>query len=263
VLLRHALGRAWASWLVKIAAFTAWLPLLIGGAYVVIIWYASNQLVPPGQEGAPPPGASSVQNLIGFQFWFFATLVTVGAGASAIAEDIAFKAFSFYFAKPVTPPQYLIGRTAAVAFWVFMVTLVPAWLFVLVIVGISPEDLRLEQTGLLLPSLFHSVLISVVMAAGSVGISSLSGSRALTMTSWIVLLVLPHILAGIVNAIAQWPWLYLISIPELLSVVGDALFKIEPDTELRWYHAAPILALVSVGGVALAYRRVKSVEVIA
>ena len=103
---------------------------------------------------------------------------------------------------------------------------------------------------------------AVVVATASVGMSALSGSRALTMSAWLVLLIIPHVLALIVDAIADWPWLYVLSIWALLSRVGDALFKVESESQLGVWHALPILALYAAGGMAIAWRRIKNAEVI-
>jgi hypothetical protein len=261
VLLRHGLRRAWGSWLVKIAAFTGWIPPIVACAIVGIMFWITQQ-APPGAEVPEMPAAEAVRDLFSWQIWLFVTMVTIGAGAAAIAEDLQFRAFQFYFSKPVTPPQYLLGRIGAVAFWVFMMTFPGALLLVLVLVGTAPEELRLERTGLLLPTIFYSAIIAVVTACGSVGLSSLSKSRALTMSAWIILFLVPHALGAIVNAVSGWPYILLLSLPELLNIVGDALFKIEPETTLRWYHAAPVLALVAAGGTALALTRIRNAEVI-
>lgn len=261
VMLRHGLSRAWGSWLVKIAAFTGWIPPIVAGAIVGIMFWFTQQ-APPGSEVPDIQAAGAVRDLFGWQMWLFVTTVTVGAGAAAIAEDLQFKAFQFYFSKPVTPPQYLVGRIGAVAFWVFMLTFPASFLLVLILVGVSPPELRLERMGLLLPALFYSFVMAVVTACGSVGLSSLSKSRALTMSAWIILFLVPHALGAIVNAVSGWPWILLLSIPELLNVVGDALFKVTPETELRWYHAAPVLAAIAVGGAALALHRIRKAEVI-
>lgn len=261
VLLRHGLSRAWGSWLVKIAAFVGWIPPVVACAIVGMMFWVAQQ-APPGAEVPEMQAASAVRTLFTWQVWLFVTMVTIGAGAAAIAEDLQFKAFQFYFSKPVTPPQYLIGRIGAVAFWVFMMTFPGALLLVLILVGTAPEELRLERMGLILPTTFYAAIIALVTASGSVGLSSLSKSRALTMSAWIVLFLVPHALGAIVNAVSGWPWILLISIPELLNVVGDALFKIEPETDLRWYHSAPVLALIVIGGIALALTRIRKAEVI-
>lgn len=262
VLLRHGLRRAWGSWLVKIGAFTCWVPPLIAGALVAFIVFVGPAATQPGQEPPTIPAAEIVRDLFWWQMWLLMPLVTLGAGAAAIAEDLQFKAFQFYFSKPVTPPQYLVGRIAAVAFWVFMVTFPGAFLIILLLTGTAEADLRLEYVGLILPAFFFSVIMSVVTAAGAVGLSSLSKSRALTMSAWILLLLVPHALGEIVNAVSEWPYILLISIPELLNIVGNALFKVDPDNALRWYHAAPVLLGIAVGGVALALYRIRRAEVI-
>ena len=262
VLLRHGLRRAWGSWLVKIAAFTCWVPPLIAMALVAFMVFMVPQAAQPGQELPEMPAAEIVRDLFWWQMWLLVPLVTLGAGAAAIAEDLQFKAFQFYFSKPVTPPQYLVGRITAVGFWVFMMTFPGAFLTIILLVGTAEADMRLELIGLLLPALFFSLIMSAVTAAGSVGLSSLSKSRALTMSAWIILLLVPHALGEIVNAVSEWPYILLISIPELLNVVGNALFKIEPENALRWYHAAPVLAAIAIGGTALALHRIRRAEVI-
>ncbi len=254
VLLRYGLRRAWASWLVKIALFLGWIPALVG-AVIVGVSFAT------GATSWVEP-ASFVRTLLNWQLWLCVTMITLGAGAGAIAEDLTFKAFQFYFAKPVTPPQYLAGRVVAVGVWSFTLTFGPALLDILALVGTASADQRLTRVGLLLPALVASLLISTVAAVASVGISSLSKSRALTMTAWILLFIVPHAVGSVVDKISHWPWLLLASLPKLLGVVDDALFKVGGEGKLQWYYALPILAGVVVGGVALSLYRLRRAEVI-
>jgi len=261
VMLRHGMRRAWGSWLVKIAAFSAWVPMVIAMAILGVAYFFS-QNAPAGAEGPEPLGAGFVRGFFDWQMWLFVTMVTMGAGAAAVAEDLQFKAFQFYFSKPVTTQQYLAGRIGAVAIWVFMMTFGPAVLVVMTLVGTMPEELRTERMGLLLPALLYALLIAVVTAVGSVGMSSLSRSRALTMSAWILLFLVPHALGVIVEAVSGWPWLLMVSIPALLGTVGDALFKIEEGGAMRWYHALPVLVAIAAGGVYLAWWRIQRAEVI-
>ena len=99
VLLRYGLGRAWASWLVKLAAFTAWLPVIgfaIGSAGANA--FMSN-VQPEAREMVPElvrmfaDEARTLSALLGIETWFFVSLVTVGAGAGAIAHDRTHRAF--------------------------------------------------------------------------------------------------------------------------------------------------------------------------
>lgn len=268
VMLRHGLGRAWGSWLVKTAAFLSWGPFVVGCGIWAFQWWAMQQFqaqAPPGADlpiEAPAAG-EFLQTMYGWYLWVFGLMITLGAGAGAISEDLAFKNFQFYFAKPVTPPQYLVGRMLAVAIWMFCITFIPGLFLVVAMVGMAPEDLRWEQLGLFLPALVQSVLIAAVTSIASVGISSLSKSRALTMSAWVLVYIVPWVLATIVDEVGDWAWLKLASLPALLGIVGDALFKVAREDGLEWFHALPILAAVVAGGLYFSNQRLRNAEIIA
>ena len=254
VLLRQSMRRAWASWLVKVAAFLGWLPTAVGLGFFYILPMISDAEIEPGMVLA---------ETFAWQTWLILSLVTLGAGSAAIAEDFQFKSFQFYFAKPVTTVQYLGGRIGAVFVWVFLLLAIPGTILVLMATGSAAEGDRLATLGLVLPMLIQSTLMAWVLATASVGTSSLSKSRALTMTAWMLLFIVPHVLSAIVNAVADWPWMRLISIPALLQEMSSALFKVDDQNDITWAHALPILLAISFGGVALAHRRLRQAEVIA
>lgn len=254
VLLMQSMRRAWSSWMVKVAVSLGWLPTVIGlGVYYIV----------PMMTREPMKPGALIAETYAWQTWLVLTLVTLGAGAGAIAEDFQFKSFQFYFAKPVTRAQYLGGRVGAVAIWTFLLLAIPGLILVLTATGSADEGERLPTLGLALPMLIQATLAAAVLASASVGVSSLSKSRALTMTAWMVLLFVPHMLASIVDAVGDWPWLRLVSLPALLQEVSAALFKVEDETAIEWYHALPVLIALAIGGVALARRRLGQAEVIA
>jgi hypothetical protein len=257
VMLRQGLARAWASWLVKIAVFLSFGPPLIAAAYVVGVRMIAGEEAAMTFDGTVP-----LRHLFTAQTWLVVSLITLGAGAPAIAEDLTFRAFQFYFAKPVTPVQYFAGRALAVAVLVFLVSFAPALLVDVVIVVMSPIERMGEQAALILPCLVYSVLLATVMGTTSVAISSLNKSRALTMSAWILCYLVPHALAAVVEGIGQWPWLYLGSFTGLLGVIADALFHVETESQLLWYHAVPVLVLLVVGACAFTMHRLRRAEVI-
>lgn len=262
VMLRHGLARAWASWLVKIAIFLSLGPLLVFAVYVALRLWVTRSMG-AGAEGIPEfDGTEPLRYLYSSETWLAVSLLTLGAGAPAIAEDLTFRAFQFYFAKPVTPEQYYGGRALAVAIPIFGITFLPALLVDVVMVVMSPVESATEMLGLLLPCLVYSLILAIVMGAGSVAISSLSKSRALTMSAWVLCFVVPHALAAVVDAIGHWPWLYLGSFTGLLGVVADALFHVETESQLHWYHAALVLGVFVAGSIALSLHRLRRAEVI-
>lgn len=275
VLLRYGLWRTWASWLVKLATFTSWLPVI---GFAIGSWAANSAMEavsPEAQQMLPEivrffaDEPRTLSSLLGLETWFFVSLVTVGAGAGAIAHDRTHRAFQFYFAKPVTPETYLVGRVSAIAIWIFGIAFLPAFLYCLVMAAFGPREEALDTLGLLLPTLVFSVLLAVVMAVASVAVSSLSASRALTISTWITVFVVPHVIAGVVDVVSRasgredgWPWLYLASFTAMLGTVRDALFKIDDPSALEWYHAAPALGLMVIALAFLAVHRLRTQEVI-
>src|SRR5690606_6308091 len=128
---------------------------------------------------------------------------------------------------------------------------------------LGPDEQFLENLGLALPAQLDAAMIAVTCAVLSIAISALSKSRALTMMAWGVLLFVPAVLASLIEGITEHEWGWLASLPGLLWVTGDGLYKVHRDwTELHWYYAAPILALLTAGGAYLALRRIQRAEVI-
>ena len=271
VMVRHGMWRIWGSWLNRFVLIFFWLPAAV---LIFMAWVRFTQVgpeLPPLPDDASglgawfmsPPGVW-LRTLTGIQFWFFATLVTIRSGAGVISSDLNNRAYQFYFAKPLTPIQYLTGRAGALAIWIFGLIFVPCAALALVFVGVGTEEARLERFGLLLPAFFDAAMIAITMSTLSVATSALSRSRALTLTAWSLLLFVPFILAFLIQGIANVDWAFVISIPGVLWSVGDALYKVSGDWEqLKWFHGAPILVVAVGAAVYGAIHRIGRAEVIA
>lgn len=264
VLYRFALRKAWRSWLVKLSLFFGWGPL----AVACVVWYVqltifANAEVPAGAR----PGVSDLGDMMhtlgAAQLWLFGTLIALGAGAGTIARDNAQRAFPFFFAKPVSPAQYIAGHVAAVFTWAFAMIYVPLMFFGAFVAATVNPELRFSAAGLLLAAIPYSVLVAGAIATTSVGLSSLSKSRAFTMTTWAIGFLVPTVAAWLIEELVEWPWLGLLSLPRLCEVLGNALFKVEASESIQPWHAAAMLALWIVGSVAVALRRVRGAEVVA
>lgn len=261
VLLRYGIWRIWGPWINRIAIISAILPVL-GFALI-----AGFRFLTSGREIhdplLPTDPVAWLLFLTGIQFWFFVTVVTLRSGASVVAEDFTNRAYRFYFAKPVTPLQYLLGHASALAIVVFVLVFVPNALLTLVLSGTGPEDQVVERLGLLLPSLLNAAIIGLTSSVCSLAISTISKSRALTISAWMLILFVPFVLGFLVKALTHTDWGWTISIPGMLWVISDALYKAEGQwTELQWYHAAPFLALLTAGGAFLVHYRIRRAEVI-
>lgn len=247
VLFRHGLTRASKSWIVRMAIVAATLPLLVAlVAWAFMGWVATQN---PGQ--VPPPDlVRFVRDLLRAEMWLAGAAIAFGAGATAIADDVARHVLPFFFAKPVSAPQYLAGRAGAIFALIFAVLIVPVTIFVPLAVALA-QHLEPQSALVLFPAAASALVIAFALASVSLGISALSPSRALTTTLFASLWLLPHVLAALASVFVDGDWPYLISLPAQLSFVSASLLDkaTEPGGPTA-LHALPIVA----AAVALALR---------
>jgi len=257
VLIRQGRRRAVAPGLVKLGLFFAVLALIAYAVIFLALWLTTDS------SGILPDRISFVRAVIGWQTWSFGFLVTLSAGSGAISQDVRTRAFQYYFARPVTPDQYALGRTWPLAELLFVLIFVPGALLALIGGAMASETAeRLELLGLLFPAAGYSALAAVVLATTSVAASALGRSRAITMSTWAAVFFLPHVVAVIVEQVTDSDWMRLLSIPACLGIVGDALFRRALGPTLRWYHALPALAAWVLASVWLVRRRLVDVETV-
>ncbi len=264
-LLRHGLRRAWAHWLVKMTLVMGWVPVVMAGVFDVVRLFAQSTVATQmaGAEPVYPHHDDFVFALLRWQAWLFASMVALGAGAGAVSGDLGNGALVFYLSRPVTREQYLLSRVGAVGLWIFLLLFVPGLLMVLLATGLAPREMWGTELALLVPTVAFSLLVAVVFSTVSVGISALSASRATTMTTWLLVFLVPEVFGGIVEVATGAPWVRLASLSTLLVAVGRSLFRLEAPAEgVQWFHALPILVAASMLSLWASWRRLGRVEVL-
>jgi hypothetical protein len=247
VLFRHGLTRASKSWIVRMAIVAATLPPLIALAgWAFMGWLATQN---PGQ--VPPPDlVRFVRDLLRAELWLAGAAVAFGAGATAIADDVARHALPFFFAKPVSAAQYVLGRTGAIFALILGVLLLPVLVFVPLAVALE-QGLEARAALVLFPATLSALVSALALASISLGISALSPSRALTTTLFASLWLLPHVLAALASAFVDNGWPYLISLPAQLAFISESLLGNPQAPEgPTARHALPLVA----ASIALALR---------
>ncbi|MCA9575679.1 MAG: hypothetical protein R3B40_08805 [Polyangiales bacterium] len=259
VILRHSLGRAWRSWIIKLTLLFSWIPVM-----GFILGTRAASLVQSQVGGEAEFDANPwLDWLLHTQWLSAAFVVALTAGAGAIAYDLNHNAFAYFFSKPVTAAQYLIGRMGAVVLLCLFVTLMPVGLFSAAMLALGSGD-PVSNLVSLLRATAGAVTISVMMGVCSVGFSALNRSRAFTFSAWVLTFFVPWGLAVLVELVSDWPWLRLLAFPLLVSDLVDAVCaQTEAEEVVRWYHSAPVAIALVAGAIAIAYRRIRNVEVVA
>ncbi len=252
-------ARQWWAILLLIATV---IPLLVAA---VQMWIMSKlyAMAPPGVEVTSPDHFV----MLPWGTMTLAFLIALFAGAGQVADDTRAGAFQFYFARPVTRDQYLVGKVVPVVVLTMFIALVPALLLSLLRLALLPSSAEVvKKLPLVGATLIIGTVEALALAIPAVAISSLSRRRAYVQGGYAILYLLPWIVGGIFVKVTRSAWPALFSVPAHLENLARFVYR-QPLAEGEralpvWISAAFVAALVA-GSLALLRKRLASVEVIA
>jgi ABC-type transport system involved in multi-copper enzyme maturation permease subunit len=191
-------------------------------------------------------------------------ILTMAVGCGVITKDLRAGAFTFYFARPVRPLDYVLGKLAALTALQAAVVLVPLLIIAGTRVGLSENRTEMMENLAYVPkALCVGGLAALVYASLSLAFSSFFQKLWLNIMAWCVwYLLITSFIAGI--AMTQ-------GAPEIacidpgLAIKALALdlydFHLPPDEKLEFpggTAASVGLALNIVLGVVVSYLRVRN-----
>jgi ABC-2 type transport system permease protein len=232
----------------------AWIPFV---ARVVQIYLAANF-----QQAAFL--ATSAQLFRGFldQQGLFVFLLIVGA-SGAIADDRRANALQVYLSKPLTRVEYIAGKLFAPLAFVLSVTLLPAVLLLIVHVAFSGSLTFVVQNLYLLPAiLLYSIVLALLGTFTMVALSSLSKSRRFTALTFTGLFFFTSAMFLALRNITGSRLWALISPRDMLTVIGDAAFRIPGERAVPLWAALLGVTVIIGLSVLVLERRIRGVEVV-
>ena len=237
-------------------------PALIGA----VLMFLQAKMYALGQETEAPDRYVLYLFIKPYGTILIAFLTALFAGGGAVADDTRMGAFPFYFARPVTRDQYLVGKLLPPVVLVLCVSLGPSLLLALLRVGLA-KDTPDAMVALLLVgrALAFGLVEGLALGVPVVALSSMSRGRGYVQGAYAAAFLLPWILGAIFVSVTRSPWPALLSIPEHLANLGRFLFSVAAEEGHRslpvWVSAAVLAALVG-GSLALLHRRLSAVEVV-
>jgi ABC-2 type transport system permease protein len=252
-------ARQWWAILLLIATV---IPLLVAA---VRMWIMSKlfAMAPPGIAVESP----DTYLMLPSGTMTLAFLLALFAGAAQVADDTRAGAFQFYFARPVTRDQYLVGKVMPVVVLTLFVTLVPALLLSLLRLALLPTGAEvLKKLPLVGATLVIGTVEALALAVPAVAISSLSRRRSFVQGGYAISYLLPWVVGGIFVRVTRSPWPAVLSVPAHLENLARFVFRMPlPDGEraLPAWVSAAFLSLLIAGSLALLRRRLAAVEVVA
>ena len=252
-------ARQWWAILLLIATV---IPLLVSA---VQMWIMSKlaAMAPPGAQMASPDSFV----MLPWGTMTLAFLIALFAGAGQVADDTRAGAFQFYFARPVTRDQYLVGKVMPVVVLTMFIALLPALLLSLLRLALLPSGAEVvKKLPLVGATLIIGTVEALVLAIPAVAISSLSRRRSYVQGGYAILYLLPWIVGGIFVKVTRSAWPALLSVPAHLENLARFVYRQplpEGERALPVWVSAAFVALLVAGSLALLRRRLASVEVIA
>lgn len=196
-----------------------------------------------------------------FSFWGF--LLSLSVACAAVADDLKLGAFQFYFARPIRPRDYVIGKLLGI----MAVVGVPMFAG-----PVSLAILRLLLTDSLSEAASLAIVIPKAIALGLVataafalpaaGLGALVRGRTAARAAYaIYYLVVASVVDGLAQASARLSWLKLLVAHADVFTVGRALFDFQPRAhDPPAWAAAAAVAVIALAGFFVVHHRVRSAE---
>ncbi len=149
-----------------------WIPAVVRAAQI----YVARQFPQAPEFFTITP--DTFREFLGQQVRFLpVVLVSLAAGASAIASDFASGAFTIYLSKPISRFDYLLGKALPVGAAVSAVTLAPALALLLLHQSLAPDfELLTKAPWLPLALTAYSLLLALYYTLSVLAVSSLCRS---------------------------------------------------------------------------------------
>jgi len=194
---------------------------------------------------------------------FFVFVVTVWVGAGLIANDKRANALQIYLSKPLARVEYIAGKLSILAFFLLLVTLMPALLLLLLQVAFTGSFTFLKQNFYLFPAVIVFSFLQVLMASFTMlALSSISKSSRYVAILYAAAIFFTDAVYGIVYLITGSSRMSWISLPANLRQVGDVIFRVDLRYATPWLVSLFMIFLIVGLSAWVLERQVRGVEVV-
>ncbi len=194
---------------------------------------------------------------------FILVMLLIFCGSSLISDDLKHNALQLYFSRPLRKTDYFLGKTSVIVFFLFIITLVPAFVFfIMKLVFSGSFKFFLAYPWLPLSIIAYSVMVTAFFSFYTLFLSSLSKNRRLVAVLIFVIYFALDILYRIFYGEFRSHYFSLISLRANIQQVGAALFGQKTPYPVPWVYSILILSGFCLLAAFVLNRRVKGVEIV-
>ncbi len=233
----------------------AWLPFVVRAVqfYVAVNFPQASMIAPTAetfrafveQQGA---------------FGFFVTIFT---GAGLIANDLRANALQIYLSKPMGRAEYIAGKFAVLAFFLLLVSFLPAMLLLAVQIVLAGSLKFMAENVFLIPAItVYTLVETLIYALIMLALSSVTKSSRFVGIMFAGMYFFTLAIFQAIRGVTQTTSFSWISPTASLEQLGDVIFRQPPRYETP--VLVTVFALVTIAALAgfVLERRVRGVEVV-
>jgi ABC-type transport system involved in multi-copper enzyme maturation permease subunit len=209
--------------------------------------------------------AATPQTFREFLDWqnVFVFFIAILIGAGLIADDRRANALQLYLSRPLTRAEYVVGKLAALAAFLGLVTWLPAMLLVVLQVIFAGSFEFLRANLFIVPAITLFSLVQIIVTSCTIlALSSLTTNRRFVAIMYAGVIFFTSALYGALRMMTRsrsWAW---ISPRDTLDVVADAIFRLDRPHAIPVWLACTVAVTLVIASVAILERRIRGVEVV-
>jgi len=194
---------------------------------------------------------------------FMIVIVLVFAGAGLISDDLKYNSLQLYFSRPLKKKDYFIGKAAVIVFFLFIVTLIPGLVFIIMKIVFSGSfKFFASYPWLILSVIAYSIFVTVFFAFYSLFLSSIGKNRRYVAILIFGLYFFSDIIYEIFYGIFKSPYFSLLSFKINLQQVGAFIFNQKTQYAVSWVYSLLIIIGICILSAFVLKKRIRGVEIV-
>ncbi|MCD6497725.1 MAG: ABC transporter permease subunit [Deltaproteobacteria bacterium] len=185
---------------------------------------------------------------------FFIALIVAGP---AVSDDLRGGSFHFYFSRPVTKTDYILGKILPTTLVIAILALVPAILLGSMRIAMSPT---IEPLRVPLMTAARALIVvaagSLVMGVPAVALSALTERRGIARILWALFFLVVGAVVGIVAHATGNKQYMAMSIDGSIKAFSFGFMKVKQMTSSYWFTGLTAMAAYVAAGVGIVAWRV-------
>jgi len=194
---------------------------------------------------------------------FMIVIVLVFAGAGLISDDLKYNSLQLYFSRPLKKRDYFIGKAAVIVFFLFIVTLIPGLVFIIMKLVFSGSfKFFASYPWLILSVIAYSILVTAFFAFYSLFLSSIGKNRRYVAILIFGLYFFSDIIYEIFYGIFKSPYFSLFSLKINLQQVGAVIFNQKTQYAVSWVYSLLIIIGICILSALVLKKKIRGVEIV-